>query len=94
MDVGLQHSIAWTDASHVCLWCVCWDYGILESHSHGIIGIICHQVFHHLSAHGTSTIRKYFLPTVHNTKFTELTESEIRQLTSSMNNDTEWAILT
>jgi hypothetical protein len=94
MDVASQHSIAWYNARHVPPWCICWDYGSVENYSRSIIGIIFHQVLSHLSVHGTSTIRKHFQPKVHNTKFKELTESEIPELTSSMDNYTEWAILT
>jgi hypothetical protein len=67
--------------------------GIEETGSTGIICIVCHQVLHHPSEHGTSSMGKHLLAKAHIAKLNELTESEVTKLTSLSVDKTALAIL-
>jgi len=82
-NVGSKHPIPWKNSSHASSWRCYFHCQIEETGSSGIICIICHQVLHHLSEHGSSSMGKYFLETAYITKLNELTELEVSELTSS-----------
>ena len=58
-----------------------------------IIYIICHQVLHHPSEHGTSWMGEYLLANVHLTKLDKITELGLTELTSSTVDETALVIL-
>jgi len=82
LNVGLKCSIAWKNSRHAPSWRFYLHCGIEETGSPGIICIICHQVLHHPSEHGTSSMGKHLLAKAHIAKLNELTESEVTELTS------------
>jgi hypothetical protein len=64
-----------------------------ENGSPGIICIVCHQVLHHPSEHGTSSMGKHILAKAHIAKLNELTKSDVIELTSLTVNETALAML-
>jgi hypothetical protein len=93
MNVGSKRPIAWNNSKHAPLWRFYLHCGIEETGSPGIICIICHQVLHDPSEHGTSSMRKHLLAQVLIAKLNALTESEATELTSSTVDETALAIL-
>jgi len=93
MNVGLKCAIAWSESRHVPLWRFYLHCGIEVTGSSGIICIICHQVLHHPSEHGTSSRGKHLLAKAHIPKLNELTESEVRELKSTSVDETALPIL-
>jgi len=93
MNVGSKSSIAWNESGHAPLWRFYLHCGIDETSSPGIICIICHQVLHHPSEHGTSSIRNHLHAKAHIAKSNELTESDVTELTSSIVDEIASAIL-
>ena len=88
MHLGSKQPIAWNASRHAPLWRFYLHCGIEESGSPVIICIICHQVLHHPSEHGTSSIGKHLLAKAHIAKLNKLTESEVTELTSSTVDET------
>jgi len=93
MNVGSKRPMAWNDSEHAPSWRFYLHCGIEETGSPGIICIMCHQVLRHPPEHGTNSMGKHLLAKAHITKLNELTESEVTELTSSMVNETAFAIL-
>jgi len=93
MNVDSKRPIAWNNSGHVPSWWFHSHYGIEKTSSPGIICIVCHQVLHHPSEHGISSMGKYLLPKAHIAKLKEFTKSEITELTSLMVNETTLPIL-
>jgi len=54
MNGASKCPIAWNNSRHAPLWLFYLHCRIEETSSLGIICIVCHQVFRHLSVHGTS----------------------------------------
>ena len=92
MNVGSKWTIAWNSVQHAPSWQFYLHCQIQESGSPGIICIISRQVLHHPSEHGTSSGGKHLLAKTHITKFNELTEAEVTELTSSTVDETALAI--
>ncbi|KAF8251988.1 hypothetical protein K440DRAFT_636171 [Wilcoxina mikolae CBS 423.85] len=88
MNEGSKQPIDWNNSRHTPSWRFYLHCGIEETGSRCIICIICHQVLHHPSEHGTSSMGKHLLAKVHIAKLNELTESEVTELTSSTVNQT------
>jgi len=88
MNVGSKRPIAWKNSRHAPSWRFYLHCGIEETGSPGIICIVCHQVLHHPSEHGTSSMGKHLLAKAHITKLNESTESEVTELTSSTLDET------
>jgi len=65
MNVGSKSAIAWNNPGHEPSWRFYLHWRIEETGSTGIICIICHQVLGHPSEHGTSSMGKHLLATVH-----------------------------
>jgi hypothetical protein len=93
INLGLKWPIAWINSSHVPSWRLYLHCGIEESGCPGMICIICHQVLHHPSEHGTSSMGKHLLANAHIAMLNELTVSEVTELTSSTVDETALAIL-
>jgi len=93
MNEGLKRPIAWNDSRHAPSWRFYLHCGIEETGSPGIIGMVCHQVLHHPSEHGTSSMGKHLLAKAHIAKLNDLAESEVTELTSSTVDETALAIL-
>jgi len=93
MNVDSKLSIAWNNSRHAPSWRFYLHCGLEESGCPGIICIVCHQVLHHPSEHGTSSMGKYLLAKAHITKLNKLTESEVSELTNSTVDETALAIL-
>jgi hypothetical protein len=93
MNGGSKWPIAWNNSRHAPSWRFCLHCGIEETGSPGIICIVCHQVLHHPSEHGTSSMCKHLLAKVHIAKPNKLTVSEVTELTSSTLDETALAIL-
>jgi len=93
MNVGSKRPIAWNASRQAPSWRFYSHCGIEESGSPGIICIVCHQVLHHPSEHGTSSMGKHLLAKAHITKLNELTGSEVTELTSSTVDESALAIL-
>jgi hypothetical protein len=93
MNVGSKWPIAWNNCRHVPSWRFNLHCGNKETSCPGIICIVCHQVLHHLSEHGTSSMGEHLLAKVHIAKLNELTVSELTELTSSTVDETALAIL-
>ena len=93
MNVASKHHIAWNNSTHQSSWWFYLHCGTEETGSPGIIYIICYQVFHHPSEHGTSSMGKHSLPKAHIAKLNKSTESEVSELTSSTVDETALAIL-
>jgi len=81
MTVGSKHPIACNISRHKPSWRFYLHCGIMETGSTGIICIVCHQVLHHPSDQGTSSIGKHLLAKVHIARLNEFTESEGLKLT-------------
>jgi len=92
INVGLKHPIAWNHSTHVPSWWFYLHCGIEKTGSPEIICIVCHEVLRHPSAHGTSTMGTHFLASAYISKLTELIESEVTRLTSSIVDTTALAI--
>jgi len=93
MNVDWKGPNAWYSSRHAPSWWFNFHCRFEETGSHGIICIICHQVLHHPSEKGTSSMGEHFLAQAHITKFNGLTESEVTELTSSKVDKTALAIL-
>jgi len=93
MNIGSKLPIAWNNSRHAPSWRFYLHCGMAENGSPGIICIVCHQVLHHPSEHGTSSMGKHWLAKAHIAKLNELTESEVIELTSSTVDETALAIL-
>jgi hypothetical protein len=93
MNVDSKLSIASNDSRHAPSWQFYLHCGNEETGSRGIIYIVCHQVFRHPSEHHTSSMRTHLWATAHIAELTELTESEISDLTKSKVDETALAIL-
>jgi len=93
MNVRSKRPIACKNSRHAPLWQFYLQCGIEETGSPGIMCIVCHQVLHHPSEHGTSSTEKHLLAKAHIAKFNEFTESEVTDLTSSTVDETPLAIL-
>jgi len=93
MNVDWERPVAWNNSRHAPSWQFYLHCGIEETGSPASICIICHQVLRHPSEHGTSSMEKHLLANAHIAKLNELTESEVTELTSSMDDETALAIL-
>jgi hypothetical protein len=93
MNVDSKRPIAWNSSRHVPSCRFYLHCGIEENGNTGIICIVCHQVLHHPSEHGTSSMGQHLLGKAHIAKLYELTESEVTELTSSTVDGTALAIL-
>ena len=93
MNVDSKRPIAWNNYRHAPSWWFYLHCEIEETGSPGIICIVCHQVRRHPSEHGTSSMGKHLLGKAHFAKINKLTNSEVPELTSSMVDETAWAIL-
>jgi len=93
MNVGSKCPIAWNHSRHASSWPCYVHCRIAETGSPGIICIICHQVCRNPSDHGIGSMGNHLLSKAHIAKFNKLTQSEIIELTSSMVDETAWAIL-
>jgi len=93
MNVGSKRPIAWNASRHAPSRRFYLHCGIEETGSPGIICIVCHQVLHHPSEHGTSSMGKHLLAKAHIGKLNELTESEVTELSTSTVDETPLAIL-
>ena len=94
MNVGSKQPIAWNNSRHVASWRFYLHCGIEKTGSPGIICIICHQVLHDPSEHGTSSMGKHLLPKAHIAKRNQITVSEVTKLTSSKFDETPLASVT
>jgi len=93
MNEGLKRPIAWNNSRHVLSWRLYIHYRIEATGSPGIIFMVHHQVLHHPSEHGTSSMGKHLLAKAHIAKLIELTQTEVTELTSSTVDETALAIL-
>jgi len=93
MNVGSKRPIACNKSRHTSSWRFNLHCRIEETVSPGIICIVCHQVLHHPLEHGTSTMGKHLQAKAHIAKLNVLTVSEVTHLTSSMVDETAFAIL-
>jgi len=93
MNVDSKRHIAWKNSRNAPSWWFYLHCGIEATGSPGIICIICHQVLHHPSEHGTSSMGKHLLTKADIAKLNELTESEVTELTRLMVDETALAIL-
>jgi len=93
MNEGSKRPITWKHSRHVPSWRFYLHCGIEETGSPGILCIVCHQVLHHPSENGTSSMGKHLLAKAHILKLNELTESEVTELTTSTVDETALAIL-
>jgi hypothetical protein len=93
MNAGSKRPIALNNSRHAPSWWFYLHCGIEETGGPCIICIVYHQVHHHPSEHGTSSMGKYMLRKAHIAKLTELTWSKVTQLTSSMVDESAVAIL-
>jgi hypothetical protein len=93
MHVASTHPTAWNDSRHAP-WGKFWLHcRIQQTGSPRIICIVCHQVLRHPSAHGTSSVGRLLLATVHITKANKIIEAVVTELTSSTLDETALAIL-
>jgi len=65
----------------------------VETGSTGIICIVCQQVLHRPSEHGTSSMVKHLLAKAHIAMLNRSTESEVTEMISTTVDDTALAIL-
>jgi len=93
MNDGSKRPIDWNNSRHATSWRFYLHCGIEETGSPGIICIVCSQVLHHPSEHGTSSMGTHLLAKAHIAKLNEITESEVTEFTSSTVNETALAIL-
>jgi len=92
MNLGSKCSIGRNDSRHGPSWHFYLHSGIEKTGSPGII-CIYDQVLPHPSEHGTSSMGKHLLATVHITMLNKLTELDVTDFTSSTLNETVLAIL-
>jgi len=93
MNEGSKRLIAGNNSRHALSWQFYLPCGMEETGGPGIICIVCHQVLHHPSEHGTSSMGKHLLAKAHIAKLNELTDSEVTELTSSTVDETALAVL-
>ena len=93
MNIGLKRPVAWDNSRLAPSWRFNLHHGIEDTSSPDIICIICHQVLHHPSEHGTSSMGKHLQASAHIAKLKELTVSEVTELTSSTVDETDLALL-
>jgi hypothetical protein len=93
MNEGSKWPIAWNNSQHAPSCPFYLHCGIEATGSPGIVWIVCHQVLHHPSQHGTSSMWKHLLAKAHIAKLKELTESEVTELTSTTVDETALAIM-
>jgi hypothetical protein len=91
MNVDLKISIAWNNSRPAHAWRFYLHSGIEETGSPGIIWIVCHQILHHPSEHGTISMEKHLLPKALIAKSNDLTQSEVSELTKSTVDETALA---
>ena len=83
MNVESNRLIAWNGPRQAPWWRFYLHLGIEDTGSPGMICIICQQLLHHPSEHGTSSMGKHLLAKAQIAKSNELTESEITESTRS-----------
>jgi len=93
INVASKCPIAWNISRHAPAWRFYLHCGIEETSSPGIICIVCQQVLHHPSKHGTSSTGKDLVAKAQIAKLKELKNSEFTILTSSSVDETGLAIL-
>jgi hypothetical protein len=93
MNEGSKQPIDWNNSRHARSWWFYLHCGIEVTSRPGIICIVCHQVLHQPSEHGTSSMGTHLLANAHIAKLNKLTKSEVTELTSTTVNETAWAIL-
>jgi len=93
MNVVSKRPIALDNSRYVRSWRLCLLCRIEKTGSPGIMCIVCHEVLHHPSEHGTSSMGKHLLAKAHIAKLIELTQSEVTELTSSTVDETASATL-
>jgi len=93
MNVASKRLTPWNNSKHLSSWQLYLHCRIEETSSPRIIFIICHQVLRHPSEHGTSSMGKHLLAKAYIAKLNNLTESEVTELTSSIVDETAFAIL-
>ena len=77
MNGDSKQHIVWNNSRHAPSWRFNIHCGIEETGCPGIICIVCHQVLHHPSEHGTSSMGEHLLANAHIAKVNELTESDV-----------------
>jgi hypothetical protein len=93
IDVGSKRPIACNNSCHSPLWCSYLHCGIEETGIPDTICIICHQVLHPTSEHGTSSMGKHLLTNLQIGKLNKITESEVTEVTISTVDERVLAIL-
>jgi len=93
MNSGSKRSIASHNSGEAPSWWLYLHCGFEETGSPGIICIYCHQVLHHPSEHGTSSVGKHLLTKAHIAKWNGLTVSEVSESTRTTVDETALAIL-
>jgi len=93
MNVGSMRPIVWNGSTHAPSWRFYLHCGIEGTGSPVIICIVCHQVLCNPSDHETSSMGKHLLAKAHIAMLTELTESEVTELSSLTVDETALAIL-
>jgi len=93
LNVGSKRPIPWNNSRHAPSRRFYLHCRMEENGTPGIICIVCHQVLHHPSDHGTRSMGKHLLAKAHIAKLNELTESEVTELTISTVDETALAIL-
>jgi len=93
INEGSKGVFACNNSRHAPSWRFYLHWGIEATGSPGIICIVCDQVFHHPSEHGTSSMAKHVLPKAHIAKLKELIAIELTELTSTIVDETALAIL-
>jgi len=93
MYVYSKQPMDWNNSRHVPSWRLYLHCGTVQTGSPGIICIVCHQVLHNPSEHGTNLMGKHLLAKAHIAKLNELTKSEVTELTSLTVNETALGIL-
>jgi hypothetical protein len=73
IKIGLKRPIAWNNSRYAPSWHFNLHCRIEETGSPSIICIVRHQVLHHPSDHGTSTMGSHLLATGHIAMLNELT---------------------
>jgi hypothetical protein len=93
MNVDSKHLKAWNNSRHAPWWRFYFHWRIEETGSTGFISIVCHHILRHPSEHETSSVGKPLLAIAHTATLIESSESEVTQLTSSMDDETALAIV-
>jgi hypothetical protein len=93
IKVGLKQPIAWNNSRYAPSSQFYLHCGIEETGSPSIICFVRHQVLHHPSDHGTSTMGSHLRAKGHIAKLNKLTESEVTELTCSTVKEPALAIL-